>query len=67
MTILSWVWVCTGYAAAKSLSWTKILCRVVQMDDLSRQLWEIDVATGGSSRATHEYPNILRSLTLPAS
>jgi ParB family chromosome partitioning protein len=30
------------HAAAKSLSWTKILCRVVQMDDLSRQLWEID-------------------------
>jgi ParB-like chromosome segregation protein Spo0J len=30
------------HAAAKSLSWPKILCRVVQMDDLSRQLWEID-------------------------
>jgi ParB family chromosome partitioning protein len=30
------------HAAAKSRNWTKIPCRVVQMDDLSRQLWEID-------------------------
>jgi ParB-like chromosome segregation protein Spo0J len=30
------------HAAAKSLRWTQILCRVVQMDDLLRQLWEID-------------------------
>jgi len=30
------------HAAAKLLGWRKILCRVVQMDDLSRQLWEID-------------------------
>jgi ParB family transcriptional regulator, chromosome partitioning protein len=30
------------HAAAKSLNWAKIICHVVQMDDLSRQLWEID-------------------------
>jgi hypothetical protein len=30
------------HAAAKSLNWAKIICHIVQMDDLSRQLWEID-------------------------
>lgn len=30
------------YAAAKSLNWAKLTCHVVPMDDLSRQLWEID-------------------------
>jgi ParB family chromosome partitioning protein len=29
-------------AAAISLNWAKIICHVVQMDYLSRQLWEID-------------------------
>jgi CAAX protease family protein len=28
-------------------------------------LWEVDIATAGSSRAAHEYPDILKSLTLP--
>jgi ParB-like chromosome segregation protein Spo0J len=30
------------HAAAKSLNWEKIFCHIVRMDDLSRQLWEID-------------------------
>jgi ParB family chromosome partitioning protein len=30
------------YAAAKSRSWARITCHIVQMDDLTRQLWEID-------------------------
>lgn len=30
------------HAAAKSRSWAKITCRVVQMDELTRRLWEID-------------------------
>ncbi len=30
------------YAAAKSRSWAKITCYIVQMNDLTRQLWEID-------------------------
>src|SRR5581483_8025911 len=28
-------------------------------------LWEIDISTGGSSRAEREYPSILQSLSLP--
>jgi hypothetical protein len=30
-------------------------------------LWEVDIATQGSHRAVHEYPDMLRTLLLPGS
>jgi membrane protease YdiL (CAAX protease family) len=38
---------------------------VVVLIPKGNNVWEIDVATGGSARATREYPAILQSLTLP--
>jgi len=39
---------------------------VVVLIPKGASMWEIDVATGGSARATREYPAILESLTLPS-